>query len=162
MRTKGLMLAAVGGMLLMLAVAGNAQAQEWAKASGGDVPKSAHAVEKGVYAVKGDVQTYSGSATYPGVVVKGSDGAEIFTQASKTAVQDYHVYLPAARWCKGSATKAPKGAVVFGKDGGPLYFIRAKIDGNYCYGTFGAVIGAPYVYCGDMPQEAFSYEALCQ
>ncbi|BBD06828.1 DM9 repeat-containing protein [Desulfovibrio ferrophilus] len=150
-------------MLMLLSVAGNGFAGDWGSGKNGGVPKSAHSIENGVYAVKAKIPTTSGShAYYPGTVSLGENKAEIYGQAQKYSAASYDVYLPKAKWCKGGATMAPKGAVQFGQDGGPLYFIRARIGGKYCYGTFGAVIGAPYVYCGNMPQEAYSYEALCK
>lgn len=152
-------------MLLVLMAAGSqAGASDWAEGSDGSVPKSAESIASGIYAVRGAIPSTAGKQVqYPGIIKRGASKAQVFGQAQMYRVGKYEVFLPRAKWVKGSAMDIPPGAVEFGRDGGPLYFIRATGQGRTCYGVLPANPAAnAYVYCGNMPQAAYSFQVLCQ
>jgi len=151
-------------VMLLAALAGPSLAADWGAGKNGNVPKSAIPIEPKVYAVAGEAPSMAGgSVQYPGILNTGSKEAEIFGQVQKNRVSSYQVFLVKAKWCAGRQGHVPKGSVQFGDDGGPLYFIKATIGGQNCYGVLpNNEGGTPYVYCGSMPQGVDTYQTLCQ
>jgi len=150
--------------VLLAVCAVQSTAADWGAASNGNVPAGAMTISEAIYAVKGKIKNKAGEVVYyPGEVGSGSTSSVIFGPDKIEWVATYEVYIPQANWCPGGNGSVPQGAVPFGNDNGPLYFIRGTDGLQGCYGVLSDDgSGSAYVYCSPTPRSVDRYEALCQ